>query len=167
MKKDKVLILGKRKKTDTVPPNISRATAPQEKPKMQQASKPIKGKGKNVLIVEDDDFLRGLLAHNMSDVGFNVRSARDAEIAFKLLRMHKPEIILLDLILPGMNGFDFLQEIKKNMNIEIPVVVLSNLGRQEDIDTARSLGAVDFLIKANVTPAQIIEKVEETLSSGS
>ncbi len=128
------------------------------------------GKGKNtsdgikVVIVEDDDFLRGLLSHNMMDAGFSVKQASDTKTAFKILRVFKPDIILLDLILPGMNGFDFLQEVKQKGKYDFPVLVLSNLGSQEDIDTAKALGAVDFLIKANVTPGQIVERVKQLLS---
>ena len=84
MKKDKVLILGKRKKTDVARSNISHATVSQEKPKVQPVNKSIEGKGQKVLIVEDDDFLRGLLTHNMTNDGFSVRPASDAETAFKL-----------------------------------------------------------------------------------
>ena len=125
---------------------------------LEQKDPKLSNKGR-VIIVEDDDFLRGLLSHNMMDAGFNVKPACDAETAFKLLRVFKPDIVLLDLILPGMNGFDFLQEIKQKEKNDFPVLVLSNLGSQEDIDTAKALGAVDFLIKANVTPGQIVEKV--------
>jgi two-component system OmpR family response regulator len=120
---------------------------------------------KHVILVEDDDFLRGLLSHNMNDAGFKVRPAPDAETAFKFLKMQRPDIILLDLILPGMNGFDFLTEIKQKERMDFPVLVLSNLGSQEDIDMAKQLGAADFLIKANVTPGQIIAKVNSILGS--
>jgi len=118
---------------------------------------------KHVILVEDDDFLRGLLSHNMNDAGFNVRPAPDAETAFKFLKMHRPDIILLDLILPGMNGFDFLTQIDQKNNKDFPVIVLSNLGSQEDVDMAKELGAIDFLIKANVTPGQIITRVNTIL----
>ena len=76
-----------------------------------------------------------------------------------------PDIILLDLMLPKMNGFDFLSETKTRKLI-VPVVILSNLGSKEDIDMALSLGAVDFIVKASVTPKQIVEKVQDILKNG-
>lgn len=132
-------------------------------PEELEQNTPDNSGGVKVIIVEDDDFLRGLLSHNMMDSGFDVKPAPDAETAFKILRVFKPDIVLLDLILPGMNGFDFLQEVKQKQSQQFPVLVLSNLGSQEDIDTAKALGAVDFLIKANVTPGQIVEKVNQLL----
>lgn len=123
-------------------------------------------KGKRVLIIEDDDFLRELLAHNLSDIGYKVDSARDAKMAFIFLERNIPDIILLDLMLPGMNGFDFLSKTKETQKLAVPVIILSNLGKKEDIDMALSLGAVDFIVKANVTPKQITGKVQEVLENG-
>ncbi|MCK5027159.1 MAG: response regulator [Candidatus Pacebacteria bacterium] len=164
MKENKVLVLGKRKHTQDVSKNNATQSA-RSKEKVDKDPVSV-GKGKRILIVEDDDFLRGLLSHNLSDVGYKVDSARDAELALRFLARHFPDIILLDLMLPGMNGFDFLAEIKKTRQLAIPVIVLSNLGSKEDIDMALSLGAVDFLVKANVTPAQIVGKVQSVLEGG-
>ncbi|MCK5027291.1 MAG: response regulator, partial [Candidatus Pacebacteria bacterium] len=92
--------------------------------------------------------------------GFDVDSAIDAEQAFDALKKKKPEIILLDLILPGVDGFEILTQIKADDNLkDIPVMVISNLGQKEDIDRAMELGAVDFLIKANYTLDEIISRV--------
>lgn len=121
-------------------------------------------KSKNVILVEDDDFLRGLLSDSMKDAGFEVQSAPNAETAFNFMHVRLPDIVLLDLILPGMNGFDFLQTLKKKNMMTFPVLVLSNLGSDEDVDLAKRLGAIDFLIKANVTPGQIIIKVNKILA---
>ncbi len=119
---------------------------------------------KHVILVEDDDFLRGLLTHSMQDAGFNVRSAPDAETAFNFLSRQLPNIVLLDLILPGMNGFDFMQTLQQKNMMTFPVLVLSNLGSVDDINLAKKLGAIDFLIKANVTPGQIIVRVNQILT---
>jgi DNA-binding response OmpR family regulator len=167
MKKNKILVLKKRKHIqDTVknaiPSEVASVQPKESNDKVSNAA----GKGKRVLIVEDDDFLRGLLTHSLNDVGCKVDSARSAETGFEFLSRHSPDIILLDLLLPGMNGFDFLSEIKKKQKLVVPVVVLSNLGSKEDIEMALSLGAVDFMVKANVTPAQIVQKVQNTLSDG-
>jgi len=122
-------------------------------------------KGKYVLIVEDDDFLRGLLSHSLNEVGYEVGSAQNAEMALEAIDKQIPSIILLDLMLPGMNGLDFLSEAKETRKLNMPVIILSNLGSKEDIDRALSLGAVDFIVKASVTPKQIIAKVQEILGA--
>lgn len=118
---------------------------------------------KYVLIVEDDDFLRGLLSHSLNEVGYEVDSAQNAEMALEFIDKQIPSIILLDLMLPGMNGLDFLSEAKETRKLNTPVIILSNLGNKEDIDRALSLGAVDFIVKASVTPKQIVTKVQEVL----
>lgn len=115
---------------------------------------------KKILIVEDDRFLRELMSRKLASEGFEVIEAEDGEEGMKKMRETKPDLILLDLILPEMDGFEVLarkaedEEIKK-----IPVVVLSNLGQREDIEKALSLGAIDYIVKANMAPKEIIEKI--------
>jgi PleD family two-component response regulator len=124
-----------------------------------------KGGQRKVLVVEDDKFLRELFVRKMFNEGFDVESAIDAEQVFEVLSNKKPEIILLDLILPGVDGFEILSKIKKDDNLkDIPVMVISNLGQKEDIDRAIELGAVDFLIKANYTLDEIIARVLTVLN---
>jgi len=119
-----------------------------------------KGAQRKILIVEDDTFLRELFVHKMLIEGFDVEFAIDADQVFELLMTKKPEVILLDLILPGMDGFEILDKIKKDDNLKaIPVIIISNLGQKEDITKANELGAVDFLIKANYTLDEIIARV--------
>ena len=123
-------------------------------------------KGK-ILVVEDDKFLRELLVRKLFSEGFTIESAIDSRSAFEVLANFKPEIILLDLILPGEDGFSILEKIKKDNNLaNIPVIILSNLGQQEDIDRALALGALDFMVKANFTLDEIIEKVTKALGGG-
>lgn len=118
----------------------------------------------NVLVVEDDKFLRELLVRKLFGEGFTIESAIDATGAFDILSKWKPDIILLDLILPGEDGFSILEKIKKNKDTApIPVVILSNLGQQEDIDRAMALGAMDFMVKANFTLDEIIGKITKAL----
>ncbi len=120
--------------------------------------------GKKILVVEDDKFLRELFLKKLYNEGFDVKHAIDAPGTFEVLSETHPDIILLDLILPGEDGFSILEKLKKDQKLfSIPVVVLSNLGQQEDIDRAMSLGAVDFLVKANYTLDEIIERVLQTL----
>ena len=126
-------------------------------------SKQAGSKGK-VLVVEDDKFLRELLVRKLFGEGFDIQSAIDSEGAFEILSKWTPEIILLDLILPGEDGFTILEKLKADTKLaSIPVIILSNLGQQEDIDKAMSLGASDFMVKANFTLDEIIEKIIKAL----
>lgn len=119
-----------------------------------------RGGMQKILIVEDDKFLRELFVRKMFNAGFDVDSAVDADQAFNVLSNKKPEIILLDLILPGLDGFGILAKLKADNNLkDIPVIVISNLGQKEEMDRAMSLGAVDFLIKANYTLDEIINRI--------
>lgn len=113
-----------------------------------------------VLVIEDDKFLRELLVRKLASEGFDVQNAIDAQAAFTILAERKPKIILLDLILPGVSGFEILEKIKSDPKIaDVPVVILSNLGQKEDLDKAIALGAKDFMVKANFTLDEIVTKV--------
>lgn len=115
-----------------------------------------------ILFIEDDKFLAEILTKKLTDEKFEVTIALDAEEGLKKLKKEKPDLILLDLILPGMHGFEFLAKIKKNPQTQtIPVIILSNLGQKEEIEKGLSLGANDFLIKAHQTPKEIVEKVRQ------
>ncbi|MDD5032907.1 MAG: response regulator [Candidatus Pacebacteria bacterium] len=119
---------------------------------------------KTVLVIEDDQFLREVVVQKLKREGFDVLSAIDANEAFLRIKEKKPGIMLLDLILPGIDGFEFLSQIKKNPETnKIPVIVLSNLGQKEDVDRAREAGAADYLVKANYTPGEIAKKIREVL----
>ena len=120
---------------------------------------------KKILLVEDDEFLSEILSRRLQEAGFETRLGKTAALALELLKKEKVDLILLDLILPGMNGFEFLKEIKKNNSplSEIPVIVLSNLGQDEEISRAKSLGAKDYLVKAHYSTKEIIEKIKEFL----
>lgn len=116
---------------------------------------------KKILIIEDDDFFRQLIAKKLQN-DFEVISARDSKEAFSQLESPLPDLIILDLILPGMDGFEILSIVKKDKRTAgIPVVVLSNLGQKEEIERAKSLGALDFMIKINFTIEEIFAKIQE------
>lgn len=119
---------------------------------------------KTILIVEDDKFLRELIVKKLSNEGYNVLEAVDGEQGVQQIKNSKPDLVLLDLILPGIDGFEVLAEKKEDPFIAaIPVIVLSNLGQKEDVEKGLNLGAVDYLIKAHFTPGEIIEKVRNVL----
>ncbi|MDP3989438.1 MAG: response regulator [bacterium] len=118
----------------------------------------------SVLVVEDDKFLRDLLVNKLKDEGFTVGAVTDGKEAYEYLDKELPGVIVLDLILPDLNGFDILERITKDARTkDIPVIVLSNLDQKEDIDKAMSLGAVDFMIKANFSLTEILARIKKQL----
>ncbi len=119
---------------------------------------------KTVLIVEDDNFLRGLSAGKLSDEGYKVSTATNGEEAIKVATEEKPMIILLDLLLPNIDGFTALESIRKVEGLEkTPVIVFSNLGEEKDITRAKGLGATEFMIKSNFTLDELVEKIKSII----
>ncbi len=119
---------------------------------------------KKVLIVEDDEFLRSLNAKRLETEGLKVVVAVDGQSALDLIPKEMPNLIFLDLLLPGIDGFEVLKRIKADLKTkDIPVVVFSNLGQKEDIEKAHNLGAEDFLVKANFTLDDVVTKIKEIL----
>ena len=113
----------------------------------------------NILIIEDDAFLRDLLKKKLESFGFAVSEAVDGEKGIKKIKEQKPDLILLDLLLPNVDGFEILSRIKKDAeSSSIPVIILSNLGQKEDIDKCLTLGATDYMVKAQSTPDDIVAK---------
>jgi len=119
---------------------------------------------KKILVIEDDKFLRELITRKLSDDGFVTVEARDGEEGIKKVKEEKPDLVLLDLILPSIDGFEVLSQIKKDENLKsIPIIILSNLGQKEEVEKGLKMGAVDYLIKAHFTPGEIIEKIKSIL----
>lgn len=116
---------------------------------------------KTILIIEDDKFLQSLVAKKLIEAGFEVLVSSDSKEAMKVLENQKPDLIVLDIILPVMNGFEILSMLKKDdATKNIPVIILSNLGQKEEVEKAMALGAVDFMIKVNFTPEEILRKIK-------
>lgn len=119
---------------------------------------------KKILIIEDDKFLRELIAQKIAKQGYIVVEAIDGEDGIEEFKKEKPDLVLLDLILPGIDGFEVLSQIKSNTELnKIPVIILSNLGQKEDIERGINLGADDYLIKAHFTPNEIMEKINKVI----
>lgn len=117
-----------------------------------------------ILVVEDETFLVKIYAVKLRKEGFEVSIANDGVEAVKLAAAEKPDLILLDLILPKMNGFEALEKIRANPdNKHTPVIVLSNLGQEEDIKRAEALGANDYLVKANFSIQDIVSRIRAKL----
>jgi DNA-binding response OmpR family regulator len=119
------------------------------------APKPIQ-----VLIAEDDKFLRNVLQAKLVAEGFGVRIAADGEEALAALAETTPDILLLDIIMPKKNGFDVLEDLRLKGRQDVPVVILSNLGQDEDVRRGLALGAVDFLVKSDHSLKDVVEKVK-------
>lgn len=118
-----------------------------------------------ILLVEDDKFLRELMVRKLKNEDFEVVEAVDGEEALKIMEKEKPDLVLLDLILPNIDGFEVLKRMKEKTHLtKVPVIILSNLGQKDEIEKGLGLGAVDFLVKAQFTPQEIITKVKEHLS---
>ena len=117
-----------------------------------------------ILIIEDDKFLRELIAQKLIKEGYEISEAVDGEEGLKKIKEEKPDLVLLDLILPEIDGFEVLTRIKEDPALSlIPVIILSNLGQKEDVERGLKIGAVDYLIKAHFTPGEIIEKIKNAL----
>jgi DNA-binding response OmpR family regulator len=119
---------------------------------------------KNILIIEDDKFLRDLIVQKVAKEGFNVSAAIDGEDGVKKIKEEKPDLVLLDLILPGIDGFEVLAQVREEESLKsLPVIILSNLGQREDVEKGLRLGAIDYLVKAHFTPGEIIYKIRQHL----
>lgn len=123
----------------------------------------VKKLGVNVLLVEDESFLRNICTRQLVKDGFSVFEAKDGEEALNLFEENKIDVVLLDIILPSMDGFQVLESIRGHKDkdkSQIPIIMLSNLGQDSDIKKAEDMGANDFMIKANFTTKEITEKVK-------
>ncbi len=147
-----------------MPAPATPAAAETAKPNPVAAKANVVG-GKKILIVEDDRFLREIATQKLEAEGFVVANATGGKEAVDYLSTNeRPDIIVLDLILPGMSGFEVLEKIKQMEAIKnIPVIILSNLGQEEDIEKAKKLGAVDYLVKAHFSFAEIIKKIHDVI----
>lgn len=116
-----------------------------------------------ILVAEDDNFLAKVVKDELEGEEFEVILAKDGGEALSMLKSEKPDLMLLDLIMPIKNGFRVLEELKLDKSKKIPIIVLSNLGQDIDIKKALSSGAVDYLIKSDFTMEAIVNKVREHL----
>ncbi len=117
-----------------------------------------------ILVVEDELFLARTLKDNLEAAGYRVSVALDGEEAIEQVKQEKPDLILLDLVLPKRDGFAVLEQMLKNPEWKmIPIIVLSNLGGEDDIERAKELGAQEYFIKAHSSIDEVIQKIKEKL----
>ena len=127
--------------------------------------KVMKSKEAKILLAEDDKYICRAYKDGLERAGFQVLVAFDGVEAMQKVRSEKPDLILLDLIMPVKNGFEMLEELKKDPAFKrIPVIILSNLGQDSDREKGKSLGAVDYLVKSDFSMKEVIRKVREHLT---
>lgn len=120
---------------------------------------------KKILLVEDEPLLANLLRHRLEKEGFKVLLALDGEKALSVLRETKPDLILLDIILPKISGFELMETIKSDVQLEkAPIIIISNLGQDSDIQKGQSLGAIQYFVKAKVSIDELINQVKNFLN---
>ncbi|MBI4991754.1 MAG: response regulator [Candidatus Harrisonbacteria bacterium] len=119
---------------------------------------------KKILLIEDDPFLSSLLGNRLKREGFDLVSVKSGSEAAKAAQAQKPDLILLDLILPGKSGFEVLEEIRAvSETAKIPVIIISNLGQDTDVERGRELGVADYIVKAKVTIDELVSKIRAFL----
>ena len=115
-----------------------------------------------LLIVEDDEVILRALYIAFHNENYTIATATNGEEALKIAERIKPDVILLDLLLPKMNGFDFLKNMKANPDLTAtPVIVLSNLGDRDDMEKAKMLGASDYFVKADTDLSVLVKKIQK------
>lgn len=119
-----------------------------------------------ILFVDDDNFLRKVYEAELKEKNFDVVLAQDGEEGLEKAQVEDPDLIILDMIMPKKSGFEVLTELQHNPKTKnIPVIILSNLGQEDDKKKGVDLGAVDYLIKDNITLGILVEKINQYLNS--
>jgi len=119
---------------------------------------------KSILLVEDDPFAVDIYTKKLKEAGFSVEIAQDGVEALKKIKEKKPDLLILDIVLPNVEGWELLKEIKANLDLkDLKVVILSNLGQKADVEKGIELGAIKYFIKAHYTPTQVVEEVKKIL----
>ena len=119
-----------------------------------------------ILIIEDDPSISKVISTRLARENYEILVASDGEEGLRRIKEEKPNLVILDLMLPKIDGFAILQDAKATPETQhIPIIILSNLGQTKDIDEGMKLGAVDFLIKTDFSINQIVEKVKANIQS--
>lgn len=119
---------------------------------------------KKILVVEDDTALYNLYATELQLKGYQVSNVSDGTLAVAAIKEQKPDLILLDLVLPGRNGLDILKELRDDENFaETKVIVLTNFGNEENVSTALELGATEYIMKYKIVPSELSDKISVIL----
>jgi len=121
---------------------------------------------KTIIFIEDEPTLQKTVGRFLENEGYEVKSAIDGETGLAMVKKIKPDLVLLDLILPKKDGFEVLKEIKGDETTkDIPVIILTNLEKTADIEKTLSLGATTYLVKANYELEEIVKKIKEIIDN--
>lgn len=119
-----------------------------------------------ILVAEDDQFLSDAYATKLTQAGYELEKAFDGQEVLQKLETYSPDVIILDLVMPKLDGYSVLEQLKQSEDWkDIPVIVASNLGQKQDIDQAKKLGANDYVVKTDLSMNKLIEKIENLISS--
>ena len=118
-----------------------------------------------ILIAEDDKFLSRVLSDKFTREGYEVSVASNGLEAINKIKAEKPDVVLLDIVMPGKSGFEILEEVKKDKKYkDIPIIILSNLGQKIDIERGKKFGVIDYLVKSNIPINDVLGTVEKLLA---
>jgi len=124
----------------------------------------MKNKNKSVLIIEDDPFIADVYVLKLESEGYSVETAEDGVIGLEMLKKKRYDIVLLDIVMPNLDGFKVLERIKMNPEMsKTPVVILTNLSQKKDIQKGLNLGATDYIIKTKFTPTEVVKTINKVL----
>jgi len=121
---------------------------------------------KKILLIEDEEVLSNLLNRKLEESGYEVTVAFDGEEGLAIMKKQKPDLILLDIVMPKMGGFEVMENMNRTPGLELkqlPVIVVSNSGQPVEIDRALELGIRDYLIKTQFDPQEVVDKVKKIL----
>ena len=122
---------------------------------------------RKILIVEDEPFLSDMYKVKFASLGFAVVTADNGEKGIATMRQEKPDVVLLDIIMPVMDGYTVLKEVRADPELKQQLIVIfSNLGQEEEVTKGMQLGADDYLVKSNLTPTELIKKIDAVLAKG-
>ncbi len=117
-----------------------------------------------ILIVDDDPFILDMYTLKLKEAGFTVENANNGQEGLAKIKKLKPDLLLLDLVMPEMDGFETLERLNKDAPFKPhKIVILTNLGQKEEVERGLKLGANDYIIKAHFTPSEVVEKVKKLL----
>jgi DNA-binding response OmpR family regulator len=124
---------------------------------------------KRILLVEDDFYILDIYQTKLSQEGYKVMIAEDGEVALETIKREKGKIdlVVLDISMPHMNGLEFMRSVRKELKRDdVPFIVLTNLVKQSLVDEFEAMGSLDYLVKANYTPRQVMAKIKSYLEQG-
>ncbi|MBZ9578325.1 response regulator [Patescibacteria group bacterium] len=119
---------------------------------------------RSILLVEDDPFIIDIYTTKLKEAGFFIEIAEDGEEALKKIREKKPDLLVLDIVLPNIDGWELLKRVRTELGCEdLKVVVFSNLSQKADVEKSLEFGVIKYFIKADFTPSEVVEEIKKIL----